>query len=361
MKPETGSRKRPFQPEEHKNVLRAVHALERLFLGPLTPTVRTPHRIAFMWEKGDLIHYQSRKRPRFHTPLLIVPPLMVTPTIFDLRPGHSFVEHLVDRGFDVFLIDFGVPTDEDVTQTISDYVLEILPDAAEKVCELTGRNEISMLGWSMGGIFIDIYSALVGKDGPVKNIVTLGSPIDFSALFPFNIMAKLAEWPLMKVIDRIGNIPPALTRNGFKLLKPIGQVKRYINLAVHLWDREWVAGFETIDRWVDDFIPYPGATFKEFLSNYVIDDKLRRGEIVLGERRVDLKAIECSFCIVSGLADKVAALQSVEGIADMVSSADIEIIQAPVGHIGLIAGSKAQKTVWAPVADWLEARSRKVS
>jgi len=35
------------------------------------------------------------------------------PQIFDLRPGGSLIEFLLKEGFDVFLVDWGVPDEED--------------------------------------------------------------------------------------------------------------------------------------------------------------------------------------------------------------------------------------------------------
>ena len=38
---------------------------------------------------------------------------MNRPSILDLRPGHSFVEYMVGQGYDVYLLDWGVPGLED--------------------------------------------------------------------------------------------------------------------------------------------------------------------------------------------------------------------------------------------------------
>jgi polyhydroxyalkanoate synthase len=42
-------------------------------------------------------------------PLLLVFALINRPEIFDLRPGSSLIEFLLDEGFDVSLVDWGVP------------------------------------------------------------------------------------------------------------------------------------------------------------------------------------------------------------------------------------------------------------
>jgi len=284
---------------------------------------------------------------------------MVTPAIFDLRPGHSLVEYLRTTGFDLFLIDFGVPTSEDQRITIADYVLDFIPNAAAKVREITDQKEISMIGWSMGGIFIILYGAIHSEEGGLKNAVVIGSPVDFSKMFPFGLLARIGRRPVVMATDIMGNIPPILTRTGFKLLKPIGIVQRYLELLAHYWDREWVAGFESIDHWVDGFIPYPGETFKEFVSDFLARDLLKNGRIHLRGRPVFLDRITSSLLVISGGEDIVAPAHSVEPLVNMVSSKNSQVIRVPQGHIGLVAGSRAPELVWEPLARWLARRSHR--
>ena len=40
-------------------------------------------------------------------------PIMNRPHVLDLRPGHSFVEYMRDRGYDIYLLDWGIPGPED--------------------------------------------------------------------------------------------------------------------------------------------------------------------------------------------------------------------------------------------------------
>ncbi len=341
-----------------KNVLRAAHLAERVVAGPLTPRVRTPSETVFMWEHVTLRRYAPEKSKRYGVPLVIVPPLMVRPSIFDLRPGHSTIHLLVDLGFDVFLVDFGVPEDKDKVINVDDYVVDFIPPAVEMVAETTGRPEVSLLGWSMGGIMSLCYAALFREKNLVKNLVMLGSPTDFSGMWPFNHLTKLARSPFFKLVDSMGNIPPSLTRNGFKLLSPWGTVNRYLRLLDMYWDREYVAGFESINNWVDEFIPYPGEAFKQFVGDFIRDDKLRVGQLPLAGRTVDLSLVDCSLLVVVGTEDKVAAPDSVRATAELVSSEDLAVVDVPVGHIGLVAGRGTERYVWPVLVEWLAARSR---
>ncbi len=346
----------------HKMFWRGLNAFERALLGPLTPQVATPHEVAWMWERSTLLHYRlPSAEKRYRIPILIVPPLMVIPSIFDLRPAHSMVGYLLGRGFDVYMIDFGVPDKEDENIRVDDYVLDFIPNAVQKIREKTGVDDVSLVGWSMGGIMSYTYSAYFGEQAHARNIVTIGSPLNFSRMVPFSYLARLADLPgTMWFLEQLGNIPPLLTRTGFKLLSPASTVTRYVDLYLHYWDREWVAGYETIGNWVDEFIPYPGAAFRQFVTDFVKDDRLRQGRLKIAGTHVELHRIQANVCVVVGTTDKVASPESVGAAVEEIPVRDKTRIDAPLGHIGLIAGSGAPQYVWQPIADWLSPRSEPI-
>jgi polyhydroxyalkanoate synthase len=360
-------KKRRFNPIEsavtsqnyakHKIFWRSMNLVERALLGPLTPQVETPHEIAWMWERSTLLHYRLPSQELRHkTPILIVPPLMVKPTIFDLRPAHSMVGYYLGRGFDVYMLDFGIPKTEDEDIRVDDYVLDFIPNAIAKIREK--YDQVSLVGWSMGGIMSYTYCAYFGPEAHVKNVVTIGSPLDFSKMFPFNYLAKAIDLPgAMAVVEAIGNIPPVMTRNSFKLLSPVASLTRYFDLYMNYWDREWVAGYETIGNWVDEFIPYPGAAFRQFATDFVKDDRLRRGSLKIAGKHVELSRIEANLCVVIGTSDKIASVESVAAAIHEIPVADKVQVEAPLGHIGLVAGSGAPRYVWGPIADFLAERS----
>ena len=71
-------------------------------------------------------------KPHYDLPVLLIPPLMVKPFIFDLFPGRSMVRFLLDHGFAVYLVDFGEPDAADSYVTLDDYVLDWMPDRVSR-------------------------------------------------------------------------------------------------------------------------------------------------------------------------------------------------------------------------------------
>jgi polyhydroxyalkanoate synthase len=348
-----------LKPEEHRNLFRILNGLERVFLGPLRPEITTPSDVVWMWERSLLLRYElPHFPPKYRIPVLIVPPLMVKPWIFDLRPGHSMVGFFVRSGFDTFMLDYGIPGDPDRTIRVDDYVADFIPNAISKIKEATRAPAVSLIGWSMGGIMGYTYCGLYGPESGVENLVTIGAPLDFSKMYPFNLLARFSGMKTVELaIDFMGNIPPFLTKNAFKLMNPLKLITRRIQALRNLWDRDWIAGYEALHDWVEDFIPYPGAAFKQFVQDYIKDDRLRSGSLKIRGQYIELKRIQVSLLVVMGTEDDVAPLPSVEPALKEIPVSDKHGLRVPLGHIGLIAGHTAPRLVWEPVAEWLRPRS----
>jgi polyhydroxyalkanoate synthase len=80
-------------------------------------------------------------------------------TSLDLRPGNSLVEFLTDFAFDVFLLDCGVPDELDAENTLETYVDEYLPRAVDAVRPETGADELTMMGYCLGGVISALYAS----------------------------------------------------------------------------------------------------------------------------------------------------------------------------------------------------------
>ena len=109
---------------------------------------QTPKETVWALNKARLYRYIPVVPPesRHPVPLLLVFALMNRPTILDLRPGHSFIEYMVSRGFDVYLLDWGVPGLEDKDLKFDDYVLDYMTRAIRKVKLLSGIQGIQSAG-----------------------------------------------------------------------------------------------------------------------------------------------------------------------------------------------------------------------
>src|SRR6201993_3995626 len=142
---------------------------------------QTPKQLIWTLNKAKLYRYIPvlPAEKRHPVPLLLVFALMNRPYILDLRPGHSFVEYMVNQGYDLYLLDWGAPGPEDKNLKFDDYTMDYMPRAIRKLKAISGSQEFSLLGWCIGAILTSIYSALRPDDG-LRNLILLTAPIDFS-------------------------------------------------------------------------------------------------------------------------------------------------------------------------------------
>src|SRR5207253_8753955 len=136
--------------------------------------------------------------------------------------GHSFVEYMVNRGFDVYLLDWGVPGPEDKNLKYDDYTLEYLPRVIRKLKSFTGREQFSMLGWCLGALISTMYAALRPNDG-LKNLALLTAPLDFTdkTAGGFIRWTSTQTFSADRIVETFGNVPGEMIDYGAKALKPV--------------------------------------------------------------------------------------------------------------------------------------------
>jgi len=345
--------------QAQRALLRFLNGVDWLIRDPKQVVGRTPYDTVYQRDKLHVRRYRddAAAQPRRHgLPVLLVPPLMVKPFIFDLYPGRSLVKFLLDRGFDVFLVDFGEPDAADSYVTLDDYVLDWMPTACRQVRETADSRELSMLGYCMGGLFGLMYLG-VSHDRSVRNLVTIGAPLDVSKMGLFAWAAKMGGNQVEFLSKRIGNVPGGLSSAVFRLLTPAKNVTRYADLFMNMWDREYVNGFDAMNQWVSQFIDYPQGAFLQFVRDFMQRNALVRGTMRFGDKVADLQAVRANLLAFAGRTDAIAPAAAVRAQVDAVGSPDVYFRLAPGGHMGVFAGASAPRTVWQPAAEWLATRS----
>jgi polyhydroxyalkanoate synthase subunit PhaC len=337
----------------------------RAFVQAITtrvPIAQTPKTQVWSLNKARLYRYDANPQAKHHhrVPLLLVFAIMNRPYILDLRPGNSFVEFMVGRGYDVYLLDWGAPGYEDRNMDFEDYALEYLPRAIRKVKAISGSSEFSMLGWCIGALITTIYAAMRPDDG-LRNLLLLTAPLDFTNRDGLTF-AKWTDgryFDLEKVISAYGNMPAEMIDYGAKSLKPI---ENWVGNYCKLWDNldkpQVVAAWQAMNTWVTDNIPMAGAAYRQLITDFYRNNLLIQNRLHLGGERVDLGRIRANLLTVIAEGDHITPPCQSEAIMHKVSSADKHLYRIPGGHIGIMAGSAAHRTTWPHIEGWLGSRSK---
>jgi polyhydroxyalkanoate synthase len=175
--------------------------------------------------------------------------------ILDLVPGNSFVEYLCNEGYDVYLLDWGIPGPEDKNLSFENYVLDYLPEAVERVLESSSAEECTLLGHCMGGTVSAMYASLFPER--LKNLVLLATPIDFAPEDP----GLLGLWTLF-------------SRNSEGFFDPDLLVETFGNIPEDLLERLVSAGTSTVKPLADQYAAWFFATLRRFLPEVDIDSWL---------------------------------------------------------------------------------------
>ena len=323
---------------------------------------QTPKELIWTLNKAKLYRYVPvlPAEARYPIPLLLIFAIMNRPTILDLRPGHSFVEFMVGRGYDVYLLDWGVPGQEDKYLKFDDYALEYLPRAIRKMKSVSGSKEFSMLAWCIGAIIGTIYASLRPDEG-LRNLLLLTAPLDFSNRDAISF-ARLTDekyFDVDEVLATFGNMPGEMIDYGAKALKPI---ENYFTTYCKLWDNlddpSAVESWHAMNTWVTDVIPMAGAAYRQLIVDLYRNNRLMKGELKIRGELVDLKRLRANLLNVIAEADHISPPCQSEAILSYVGSTDKEIYRVRGGHIGIMAGSGAHKQTWPYIDSWLAARSR---
>jgi poly[(R)-3-hydroxyalkanoate] polymerase subunit PhaC len=323
---------------------------------------QTPKEVVWTLNKARLYRYIPvvPAEARHPVPLLLVFALMNRPTILDLRPGHSFVEYMVGRGYDVYLLDWGVPGLEDKDLKLDDYVLDYMTRAIRKVKTLSKSEEFSMLGWCIGALLSTIYASLRPDDG-LRNLLLLTAPLDFSnrEALTFSRWTDEKYFDIDKVLAALGNMPGEMIDYGAKALKP---VENYITNYCKLWDSLdnplAVESWHAMNTWVTDIFPMAGGAYRQLIVDFYRNNRLMKGELTIRGELVDLKRLRANLLTVIAEGDHLTPPCQSEPIMAKIASKDTEVYHVPGGHIGIMAGSSAHKQTWPHIEEWLAARSR---
>jgi polyhydroxyalkanoate synthase len=320
----------------------------------------TPRDVVWTHRKVTLYRYRSDRRTQ-PVPLLLVFALINRPAIFDLRPGNSMIEFLLEQGFDVFLVDWGYPDVEDADIGLDYYVCDALPWAIRETLRRSGSEELTLVGWCIGATLCAMYCGLdhEQQQTSVRNLVLLTMPIDGRHSTYARWVGSPdfdADW----IAQQFGVLPGGMVDIANKLLKPVTNFwTTYRRLAQAVSDgTARPDAYQPMAKWIADNPNFPGRAWAEWIALMYRDGSLATGRARLRGHSVDLARIDQNVLVVTAAADHIAPREGTEPIFELVSSEDVTHFARAGGHIGLVAGSAARRELWPDIAAWLGERSQ---
>jgi polyhydroxyalkanoate synthase len=332
----------------NRKLVRGAEILTNITDVPVAPT---PKELVLEEDKMRLFHYVNPTELNCDVPLLICYALVNRQYMMDLQSDRSLIRNLLGQGLDIYIIDWGYPDLGDRYLTMEDYIDIYLNDCVDIVRERSGFDKINLLGVCQGGTFVSIYASLYPEK--ISNLITMVAPIDFSVTDGLlNVWSRYMD--VDKMVDTMGIIPGDFMNVGFMMLKPFQlMVDKYVGLMENLDDPATVTNFVRMEKWIYDSPAQAGEAFRKFIKDFYQENKLVKGELELGGRRVDLKNINMPLLNIYATEDHLVPPDSSTPLNDLVSSTDKQIYAFPGGHIGLYVSSRSQKELAPAVSEWL--------
>ncbi|GEE02721.1 putative hydrolase [Gordonia spumicola] len=292
-------------------------------------------------------------------PVLLVPPLAVPASCYDLAPGaapaNSVVEFLLSTGTIPYVVDFGDVGYADRRLGFEDYFDTFVPRAvADAVDDFrAGADAVDLMGWSLGGT-ISILTAAHRRDLPIRSVITVGTPLDYAAM-PMYAAARKVLKPTggrpLRAIARSVGVPAALVQLSYRATSWQRELRKPKYILDNIDDHDALIRMQVIDRFQDAMPGYPGRVTEQMLVNLVIGNEIAEGVLHLGDHTVDVRTLTAPVFTVGSHRDAIVShAAAAHGRELLASSTHVEFHTVESSHLGLLTGPDAAAHTWPAIA-----------
>lgn len=270
-------------------------------------------------------------------PVLVIPSLINPPTVLDLAPGRSLLEHLAASGLRPLLVDWGeTPEPLGLAALVADRLLPLLDALGEPV---------PVLGYCLGGTLAAALAAC--RPERVERLALLAAPWHFSG-YGAEKRARLAGWwdGVAPAAEALGGVPMELLQPAFWSLDEAGLVAKYARLADA--PDAVLETFATLEDWANAGPPLALEATRELAALFA-DDASGRGLWAVAGRAVSAGGMLCPVLDVVASADRIVPAEA-SFSAGCETFARLEIAG---GHVGMVVGQRAPARLWEPLGDFL--------
>lgn len=310
-----------------------------------------------VWRDGKVVLYRfiGEKAPTARVPLLIAYALVNRPYMVDLQHNRSIVKGLLERGEDVYILDWGYPDRSDRFLMLEDYIERFLGGAVDHLRRSSSQDAINLLGICQGGTFALSYAALHPER--IRNLITMVTPVDFHT--DGNMLAHWTrDLDVDLFVDTLGNVPADMMNACYLTLKPWRLlVQKYVGVVDILDDAPALEDFLRMEKWIFDSPDQAGETFRQYIKQFYQGNGFVNGGIVIGDREVHLGLVEMPVLNIFAEQDHLVPPDASRALRGLVGTQDYSELSFRGGHIGIYVSGRAQTQVPSAIHDWLAQRA----
>ncbi len=341
-----------IQSEVQRAIQRSIKGVE--YIASSGPSLgSTPKDILHVRGTMNLYHYRPIADEIYRVPILIVMATTNRGYILDMVPGQSFIEFLLKRGYDVYMLDWTAPKPEEKSLRMEDYVLDFIPDCVRRVQRDSGETDVTVIGYCFGGVLSLLYGSIFA-DGPMKNLICFTTPVDFREMKLFQNFSDRRYFDVDRLIDSVGNVPPEMILSSFDMLRPASRAVGQVQLWENIWNDEFVKSYRMFDRWATDTLPLAGEYFRTITKDLMWDNKLYNDTMSVGGRPADISKITVPILHAVAEHDHIVPYDAAKPLIQKIGSTDKEEVMLKTTDAGEIEFRLMSQADEAAVLDFAQ-------
>jgi poly(3-hydroxyalkanoate) synthetase len=300
-----------------------------------------------IWAEGAsrILDYGRRDDPA----VLFVPSLVNRAYVLDLAPGHSLLRWLADRGIRPLLLDWGWPEEAERRFTLTDYIAGRLERAMTAARELAGAPPV-LAGYCMGGTLA--LAAAARRPDLVRGLALLATPWDFHAEVQERAEQAARLLPMLEPALAFGEtLPVDMIQVLFAMLDPFGVAEKFRTFARLPPDSERARLFVALEDWLNDGVPLAAPVARECLRDWYGRNAPAAGAWMVAGLPVNPRHLRLPAFVAAPTRDRIVPSGASRPLAQLIPGA---VLHEPrTGHVGMMAGSAAERALWQPLLAWL--------
>ena len=292
----------------------------------------TPGKVIFENELIQLIQYAPTTPTVLKRPVLIVPPWINKFYILDLAPEKSFIKWCVDQGLTVFVISWVNPDSKLAQKSFEDYMREGPLAALDVIERATGEREVNAIGYCVGGTLLVAALAYMAstRDQRIASATLFAAQVDFTHAGDLKVFVDEEQIAAReREMSERGYLEGKKMATAFNLLRSNDLIWPYV-INNYLRGKE-PAPFDLL-YWNSDATRMPAANHSFYLRNCYLENRLSKGEMVIGGKKPDLKSVTVPIYNLATREDHIAPARSVL-LGSKFFGGPVRFVLAGSGHI----------------------------
>ena len=274
-------------------------------------------------------------------PVVVVPSLINPPTVLDLAPGNSLLDHLAEAGLRPLLVDWGTSGAAESGFDLADHVTGRLLPLIAAIGE-----PVALAGYCLGGTLAVAAAQRAGD--AVTRLALLAAPWRFSGYGDATRAAMAAYWARTEPLAAtLGALPMDLLQPAFWSLDPQALAAKFERLAA-MPDGPRFESFVTLEDWANDGPPLPLPAARALALDLYRDDSTGSGGWIVDGTRIDPATLAIPILDVVATRDRI-----VPAAAALSAGGTGTPLLLDAGHVGMVVGSRARDLLLGPLAQWL--------